>query len=74
MDTILENDILKSAGEVEKGNQKLGKGGFSEENIIIPVRDGMSLQKFPKYRHCLDGGREGADHCLDFCEGFVHMH
>ena len=28
-------------------------------------------QKFPKFRHCLDGG--GSDPCLDFFEGFVHM-
>ena len=39
-DTILEDDILESAEEVEKINQKLGKGSFSEENIITPVMGG----------------------------------
>ena len=39
----------------------------------FPLREGMPDQKFPKYRHCLDG-RGGSDPCLDFFEGFVHMH
>ena len=46
-------------------------------NIVIlpkvwPVRDGLPDHYFPKSRHCLDGG--GSDPCLDFFEGFVHLH
>ena len=36
------------------------------------IREGFQEQKLPKYRHCRNGG--GSDPCLDFCEGFVHMH
>ena len=36
-DTILEDDILESAEEVEEVHQKLGKGCFSEENTIAIV-------------------------------------
>ena len=36
------------------------------------LREGFPVHLFPKYRHCLDGG--GSDPCLDFFEGFVHMH
>ena len=39
---------------------------------LINVREGLPVQKVPKYRHCLNGG--GSDPCLDFYEGFVHMH
>ena len=35
-------------------------------------REGLPDQILPKCRHCLNGG--GSDPCLDFCEGFVHMH
>ena len=36
------------------------------------LREGCQEQMLPKCRHCLNGG--GSDPCLDFCEGFVHMH
>ena len=39
---------------------------------FISFRDGVPDQKLPKYSHCRNGG--GSDPCLDFCEGFVHMH
>ena len=37
------------------------------------LREGWPDQMLPKFRHCLNGGG-GSDPCLDFCEGFVHMH
>ena len=37
------------------------------------LREGSQDQMLPKCRHCLNGGG-GSDPCLDFCEGFVHMH
>ena len=37
LDTIMEDDILESAEEVEEVHQKLGKGCFSEENTITIV-------------------------------------
>ena len=37
------------------------------------LRDGLPDQKLPKYRHCQERGG-GSDPCLDFFEGFVHMH
>ena len=40
--------------------------------IKASPREGWSVQMLPKFRHCLNGG--GSDPCLDFCEGFVHMH
>ena len=40
--------------------------------VNVTFRDGLLDQMFPKYRHCQDGG--GSDPCLDFFEGFVHMH
>ena len=54
---------------------------FSPKNIFIfrkwtkvdLVREGFQVQMLPKFRHCLNGGG-GSDPCLDFCEGFVHMH
>ena len=54
---------------------RLNKGEHIWTKLVISassVRDGMPYHSFPKYRHCLDGG--GSDPCLDFCEGFVHMH
>ena len=41
-----------------------------KEDLINNLRDGVPFQKLPKYRH----GWGGSDPCLDFCEGFVHMH
>ena len=35
------------------------------------LREGCQGQKLPKSRHCRNGG---SDPCLDFFEGFVHMH
>ena len=46
--------------------------GSSRVHCWVILREGMPVQNFPKYRHCLDGG--GSDLCLDFFEGFVHMH
>ena len=37
LDTIMEDDILESAEEVEEVHQKLEKGCFSEENTIAIV-------------------------------------
>ena len=37
LDTIIEDDILESAEEVEEVHQKLEKGCFSEENTIAIV-------------------------------------
>ena len=37
------------------------------------IRGRAPLKKTFSFGHCLnDGG--GSDPCLDFCEGFVHMH
>ena len=40
--------------------------------FFVQFREGFPEQKLPKYSHCRNGG--GSDPCLDFCEGFVHMH
>ena len=40
--------------------------------LAAALREGFQVQMLPKFRHCLNGG--GSDPCLDFCEGFVHMH
>ena len=48
-------------GEGDKLNQNFGS--------LVPfgirdLREGLPVQKVPKYRHCLNGG--GSDPCLDF--------
>ena len=54
---------------------KLGHPSYSPPsacNKFMPLREGCQDQMLPKCKHCLNGG--GSDPCLDFCEGFVHMH
>ena len=53
LDTIMEDDILESAEEVEEVHQQLGKGCFSEENTITIVMGSEGSD---------EGGRVGLGH------------
>ena len=58
--------------EIKVNQICIWKSLFPTQATIGAFREGLPVQKVPKYRHCLNGG--GSDPCLDFCEGFVHMH